>query len=209
MRLKNCILFLGILLVVISCKEVDPNKQIDEGNIQDNIYISKEIGWRIEVPKDWKIITRAQNENYREKGKEVVEEVIEGEIDYTELKDLIGFQKDVFNSFLSNSQIFDEAYDGEWKENNVGLKSLMVDAFEQRGIKIETTSTTIVRIDGLDFEHYKFMIFDKEDKIILNQLIYNRLIDGYDFGVNINYNNEEDMETLKKALFDSKFRKRN
>jgi len=40
---------------------------------------------------------------------------------------------------------------------------------------------------------------------LLNQITYNKLINGYDFGISINYNTETDKEILINAFKNSKF----
>ena len=46
----------GISLSLTSCGQVDPNKNIDEGKVEGNIYTSQEIGWTMEIPKGWTVI---------------------------------------------------------------------------------------------------------------------------------------------------------
>ena len=207
MQLQKYVGLLCFLICVSACKKVDPNKQIDEGNYKDQIYTSQEIGWQILVPEGWDIITKWQNKAYQEKGKKAIEDLYGVEVDDSGLKDLISFQKDRFNSFVSNSEPFKEEYEGEWEENEVNVKAMIYDAYVGNGIKVDTTATSTVQIDGLDFSHFAFTLYAPNGKKILNQLMYSRLINGYSFGVILHYNNEEDKNTLQKALFDSQFKK--
>ena len=196
-----------ILLSFCSCGQIDPNKQIDEGKVENNIYSSKEIGWTIKIPENWKVISREQNEKYQEKGLDAVENMVDGNIDVSAMKNLIGFQKNQFNIFQSTSEPFEIEYEGEWEENNTGLKELIYNTYLQQGIKIDSTETKIVKIDGLDFHSYSFTIFGPKGEVILNQIIYSRLINGLDFGVNINYNNVSDKKVMLDAFLNSKFKK--
>ncbi|MNE81863.1 hypothetical protein D3C80_1785430 [compost metagenome] len=138
-----------------------------------------------------------------------IEETIDAKVDYSGLKNLIRFQKNQFNIFQSTSEPFKQEYEGEWKENNNSLKTIIYSTFENQGIKSDSSATSIEKIDGLDFHTYSFTIYDPKGNIILKQIMYSRLINGFDFGVNINYNNEKDKNEMLKAFRKSKFNHRN
>ena len=208
MQLQKYLALCCFFICLSACKEVDPNKQIDEGNFKDQVYTSQEIGWQIRVPEGWDIITKSQNEKFSETGKKAMEETFDVEIDDSGLKDLISFKKDDFNSFLSNSEPFKEEYSGEWKENNRLVKQMIYETFESNKIHADSTATTTVRIDGLDFLCFGFKLYSPKGEVFLNQLIYSKLINGFLFTAIVNYNNEEDKNILQKALFDSQFRRR-
>ena len=72
----------------------------------------------------------------------------------------------------------------------------------------ESAPFQIEKIDGLDFHKYSFTIYSPDGEIILNQIMYGRLINGFDFGVNINYNNNKDRDELLKVFKNSKFKRR-
>lgn len=207
MQFKKILFFLCICVSINACKEVDPNKQIDEGNFKDQLYVSKEIGWQIEVPKGWEIITKSQNEQYSKKGKEAFKDVHDVDVDDSQVKDLIAFKKDHFNLFLSNSEPFKEEYKGEWEDNEADLKYIIYDTFKSKGIKVDSSATTTVRIDGLDFDRFGFTLYGPNGEVVLNQILYAKLINDFSFTVNINYNNEKDKKMMQDALFNSKFRK--
>ena len=98
-----------------------------------------------------------------------------------------------------------EAYDGEWKEINAALKELMYSTYVERGIKTDSSTTETIKIDGLEFTSYQMTIYSPEGDVIINQIMYSRLINGLDFGVNINYNNESDKKEMLDAWLNSKF----
>src|SRR5690242_13079090 len=128
--------FLIILFSISSCRQIDPNKQIDEGKVDKNIYTSENIGWTIEIPDGWTIVEKDKSEEYDNKGLKAIGEVTDGEIDISGLKHLISFQKNQFNIFQSTSEPFKTEYDGEWEVNNAGLKKIMYSAFLNQGIKV-------------------------------------------------------------------------
>jgi hypothetical protein len=206
--MKNILTATSLLttLTFISCGQTDPNKQIDEGTVKDNTYTSQEIGWTIEIPDGWTIVEKEQTQANNEKGIKVLEETIEGEIDYSGLKNLIAFQKNQFNMFQSFSEPFELEYDGEWEENNEGLKELLYAASINQGIKIDTTSSKTT-IDGLGFEVFQTTTYGPNGEIIVYEDMYSRYINGFDFTVNLRYNNDEDKKAMMDVWKKSKFKK--
>lgn len=195
------------ILVFTSCKPSDPNKDVDEGQVEGNTYTSQEIGWTITIPNEWEVMDKEKSEDMREKGTQAVEETIDQEVDFSGVKTLISFQKNQFNIFQSTSEPFNQEYEGEWEINNAGIKALIYETFMNQGIKADSSATTVETIDGLDFQTYNFTIYGPNGDVILHQILYSRLINGFDFAANINYNNETDRETQLQAFRSSKFKK--
>jgi len=208
MKTRISILIFVILVTLTSCGRVDSNNAADEGKVEGDIYSSDEIGWTIEIPKGWTIVDKEKSQSNTEKGLKAIEETIEQEVDYSGLKNLIGFQKNEFNIFQSTSEPFELEYEGEWEENNRALKEILYTTYENQGIKVDSTATSIEKIDGLDFQTYSFTIHSPKGEVILNQLLFSRLINGYDFGANLNYNNEKDRDELLSVFRNSKFKKK-
>lgn len=205
MRQSYLIVFILLLpLLMSSCKH-NSNKQINEGKIEGRTYTSQEIGWTINIPKGWTLVSKNKIEANNEKGRKAFEEVV-GEYDYSKVKNLLHFKKDKFNSFQSTSEPFELKYEGEWEDNNAGIKELIYTAYENKGIKADTSSTEVT-IDGLDFKVFKITLYGPDGNVILYQEMYNRHINGYDFSMNINYNNNKYKETMLEVLRNSKFKK--
>ena len=205
--MKKTLLIFISTLAIISCKPSDPNKNIDEGKVEGNTYTSQEIGWTIAIPDGWEVVDREKSEDMREKGTQALEETIEQEVDFSGVKTLIAFQKNQFNIFQSTSEPFKLEYEGEWEINNAAIKALIFETFVNQGIKADSSATSVETIDGLDFQTYSFTIYGPTGEVILNQILYSRLINGFDFAANINYNNEKDKETQLQAFRSSKFKK--
>lgn len=198
---------LCIIFSIYSCRQIDPNKQIDEGKVTKNIYTSEDIGWTIEIPDGWTIVEKDKSEEYTSKGLKAMDEVVDGEIDVSGLKHLISFQKNQFNIFQSTSEPFKVEYEGEWEEKNVELKKIIYSAYANQGIKVDSSASSTINIDGLDFHYYSFKVYGPQGDVILRQSMYSRLINGLDFGVNINYNNEKDKTEMLTVWKKSKFKK--
>ena len=112
-----------------------------------------------------------------------------------------------FNIFQSTSEPFELEYEGEWEENIRELKEILFATYKNQGIKADFSATSIEKINGLDFHTYSFTIYSPKGIVILKQLLYSRLINGYDFGVNLNYNNDKDRDELLRVFINSKFKK--
>ena len=197
----------GLAVTLTSFGQVDPNKHIDEGKVEGNIYTSQEIGWTIEIPKGWIVTEKAKMKEMNEKGLKALEETIDGPIDVSGLKNLIAFEKNAFNNFQSTSEPFELEYEGEWEANNAAVKDVIYETIQKQGIKVDSTATKIETIDGLDFHTYTFTIYGPKGNVILKQRMFSRLINGFDFGVNISYNNFRDGTELLELFRNSKFKK--
>lgn len=206
---KNIIfLIISIFATLTSCGKADPNKNVDEGKVERNLYTSEEIGWTIEIPNGWTIVEKEKKQETNKKGIKAIEETIKSEVDYSKLKDLIGFQKNQFNIFQSTSEPFKLEYEGEWEKMNSELKEILYTTYKNQRIKADSSATSIEKIDGLDFYTYSFTIYSPKGAVILKQLLYSKLINGYDFGVNLNYNNNKDRDELLRVFRNSKFKKK-
>ena len=194
--MKKVITFLGILLSLTSC-----GQKHKDHNHDNNIYSNQELGWTIEIPKNWDVITQTQIKKLEEIGKETSDY----EIDTSGLKYLIGFKKNILNFFQSSSEHLD--HPEKWEFYQKGLKEMVFNNYVSNGVKVDSTATKIIEVDGLKFQHYKFRVYNSKGELVINQLVYSRLINNESFGVNINYNNEADKEEMLKAWFGSKFRK--
>jgi hypothetical protein len=197
----------GISLLLTSCGQVDSNRNIDEGKVEGNIYASEEIGWTIEIPKGWTVIDKEKTKEINKKGLKALEETMDEEIDFSGLKNLISLQKDQFNIFQSTSEPFELEYEGEWEETNAALKGIIYMTYLNQGMDADSSITTIEKIDGLEFQKYSFTIYGPKGDVILKQIMFSKLINGFDFGVNINYNNDKDRDEQLKIFRNSKFKK--
>ena len=199
------VLFASLLIVLGSCEKRDPNDQVDEGGIVDGVYISDEIGWRINIAEGWEMVTRKQTADLQETGRTALEESSGEEVDVSGLKNLVSFKKNAFNIFQSTSEPFEEAYPGEWSENNSDLRDLILQTYRDRGMKVNASEIETEEIDGLDFQKHSLQILTPDGDLVLNQVMYSRLINGFDFGVNINYQDPElgaeMLETWRNSRF--------
>ncbi|HEC27805.1 MAG TPA: hypothetical protein ENI67_10435 [Gammaproteobacteria bacterium] len=207
-RLTRLLAFSGALALLVSFGESDAEEQIDKGLVGKSIYTSRELGWTIEIPKGWTVVSEDKLDGLDKKGLDAIENVA-GSIDYSGLKHLISFSKNKFNIFQSTSEPFDIEYEGQWEENNSALRDLLLVTYKDQGLRAKASEISIENVSGLDFQKYEFTIYSPKGSVIINQLMYSRLINGLDFGVAINYNNEIDKNILlgvwRSSRFDSNY----
>ena len=151
--------------LINSCK-IDPNKQVDEGKVENEYFKSEEIGWTIQIPSGWKIMLKNQMDKNQDRGMELVQETIDTVVDYSGLKHLISFQKNKGNVFQSTSEPFELEYEGEFEETNQFLKLVITETYQNQGIRIDTSST-IARIDNLKFELFQIKMYNPQGELIL------------------------------------------
>lgn len=205
--MKTTFLITLTIIALTSCKPSDPNKNVEEGKVEGNLYTSEEIGWTMEIPQGWKVIDKEKSEEFQEQGKKALENNTDATVDLNGLKMLISFQKDQFNIFQSTSEPFNQEYEGQWEENNAATKAIIYATYVNMGIQADSTATKTISIDGLDFQSYTFAIRAPEGNVIMTQTMFTRYINGFGFGANINYNNEKDRDEMFKAFLNSKFKK--
>ena len=197
------ILIFFTLILFTSCK-TDPNKQVDEGQVIENKYHSKEIGWTIEIPKGWDVTKRDESQKREDNGLKLVNEANGIDYDVSGLKQLISFQKDRVHNFIATSEKFDIEYDGEYEENKVLVKELLYNTYSSNGIKVDTISSK-EKIDKLTFDLFKITVYGPNGDILLYQDLYSTFRNGLDFGVNLNYKREKEKMELMRVWKDSKF----
>lgn len=207
MRMKPYQLYtVTVALTLASCSPPDPNQHIEEGQLVESTYTSEEIGWTMQVPDGWTILSTKEVTGYEDTGKELLSETLGEEIEADELKNLLHFKKDRFNLFQSTSEPFVVEYEGEWSENNRALKKVILEAYENQGIPTESSEIRREEIDGIEFEVFEIFLIDSEGKTAITQTMYSSLINGYDFGANMTYNSDENRDVMLAAWRNSNFR---
>jgi hypothetical protein len=210
--MKYTLLFITAI-ALFSCKQKptkqsvkDKQTELENGSLDSaNLYSVKEIGWTAKIPPNWEILTREAVQKNTERGKKEIEKTFNGELDASQLKQLLNLKKDRFNSFLSTMEPYDGKEGGSYNEHNRNIYDVMKQAYEANGI-YATYKEDSTEIDGLKFYVFIDELYNTDKKtVILRQVMYSRLINGFDFGMTISYNDEESMEQLKKMVFSSKF----
>ncbi|MBC7947279.1 MAG: hypothetical protein H7Y42_05320 [Chitinophagaceae bacterium] len=200
-------LFLPTSILLGQAQTLDEKReQLTNGILDDNfIYACKLIGWKLEVNSSWPFMTKSEKERVTERGKQVIEETQQITIDDSGLKELLNLRKDMFNSFLSTIEYYDSTALGNWHKHNAELNNLIINTFKDKNIEfthLEGKKT----IDGLTLNTLDVVLYKPGTKDVLMYLtMYTRLINNYDFGMTITYNNDSDKAQLLKMVNQSTF----
>ncbi len=194
-----------------SCKErkqtgTDRQREIENGRLNSaGTYSVPEIGWEVTIPEGWEVVSKKMTRENTEKGKKAIEKTMESHVDASGLKQLLNLRKDRFNSFLSTMEAFDAGEAGSYEEYNQNLYQVMKDTYAGQGMKVEYEEDS-ASIDGLLFDVFKSRIYNKEGtEVILNQVMYSRLLNGYDFGMTISYNSQAAHDEMDRMIHRSRF----
>lgn len=192
-----------------SCKQkdkhLDPNKQVDEGTVKGETYVNEDIGWTIVIPKGWTVISRDQTEASEKKGVEAAQKASHMKIDISELKHLISYQKDRFNSFMSTIEPLPNPTPEGFEENFAAVGKMIYDTYTAQGIKSDT-STRYEVIRGRRFHIFQVTIYNQAGKPILQQQIYIRRFGERTFSATFSYTNEALKKIMMDAFRNSSFR---
>lgn len=208
--MRHFLLPLFILLFLAGCKSKqtlkEKQQELETGKLNEkNNYNATEVGWSVQLPENWEVLTKQAVDGLNEKGKDLIENSSNTKIDLAGLVYLINLKKDPFNAFNSTIEPFDEKKDGSYEERNVAVVEVMKNAYESKNIHTVWERGT-ESINGLSFDVASGKIYSPDKtKVILSQKMYSRLINGYDFSMTMSYNNEKDLQTLLDMVTSSKF----
>lgn len=200
---KNMKLKLALIITLL----LFLNYIFGQEKLDKNKYFNEEIGWTITIPEGWKVRDKQKQKSVHKKGQKAIEDATGEKMDISSLKHLLYFEKDKFNIFVSSSEECDFTYQ-EWLENEKLLKETINNTYKNLGIDFVITKSRETKIDGLKFNAFSVTLFGPNKKIIMTQVIFNRLIENYCFSMTINYNSEVNKKDLLKALMSSKFSKK-
>ncbi len=193
------IILFSILFSSCSLKESNVNT---EGNVTGDTYKSDLIGWKIQIPQGWKVLSKKELYQRDHKGMSYIDENHEGDINSTG-KHLIVFQKDIYNNLDATAEPIMFNQKKEWIKFNIRSKKLVLETMNKLGANFDTTSYRL-NIANYDFEVFQVNLIGSSGGIVLKQEYYSCYINAHDFSVVISYNNENDrnimFEAFKKSI---------
>lgn len=180
--------YLFILLVNItfcSCAQTTPK---DAERIESKMYTSDEIGWTIQIPEGWDIVPN---------------EMVDGG-NNEDVKQLITFRN---NAALFGATLmpFQEEHPNGYADYLNYIHASMYQKFTSRGVVVDTFASKKI-IHGHEYDVFSSTIHAPNGDYIIDQVMYSCLINGYEFSVNLNFNNDTDKATLLKAWENSEFK---
>lgn len=193
--MKKLFLFGLFITLFFSCNKKEPKT-----------FEYKELGWRMELPRNWRVMEMARVE------REIQEAITETEkispLKFTgKEKVLLRLEKNDFNNFQATAIPFKESYKGEWHEKYPILKDQLYILFkENMNVNIDTTSST-TEIDGIPFEVFDMDISEPLGRIKFHKRMFRTYLDGQDFVVNLTYQRKHYGKQLEEAFRKSIFEK--
>lgn len=204
MKLKLFVLAAIAAACVSSCK--NNSKAPDEGTVKGQVYTDSTLGWTITIPQGWEMMTHAQLKALEQKGSDALQQSTGKKISTTDLKYLVNFRKDQFNTFSATLQPFDGTQQ-QYDSNTVSVDNLLYQTFKSQGIPADTASGKAT-IQGLNFRVFYCTINNPNGGVLLQEALFSRFMNGNDFGISITYNNDENKKAMMDALMNSSFSKK-
>src|SRR5690606_2412917 len=149
-----------------------------------------QVGWKIDIPSDFTILDSAQINDNNSRGATAVENTFNDKLDLSEMQTLVSLKKGETNTLTATITPFDPDVDGDWEEEDLKVKSNIVETLESQapGTSVDTSSH-VKKIGGLEFRKFR-VIATLPNKMVINMAIYSRLHMGYDFGITVTYSDE-------------------
>jgi hypothetical protein len=201
--MKKLLAAMFVALLMVGCGE-DEQVHIDQdeaGDLSDNVYHNKRVGWSMEIPDGWDIVSKEANDETFSRGKKFSED---GgvRVDYSGMKSLIALEKtgsNLTDEFMSMTQ--------DWvikEDDRVGFvdgqMQALLSVFRNQGAAPEASEVRRETIDGISFN-----LFDVKINQV-RQTYYFAFFDSYYFGAILTYTSIDSREELLKAWRGSKFR---
>ncbi len=172
-------------------------------------YAAEEVGWKTRFPSNWKAITAEERAKLDAAGKKAIEKATGGAPDTSGVKELLSIRKDEVNAFLATAEPYDEAADGPYADTQKKILETMIEAYKDSGVKVGKTASGKATIDGLEFYTIECELLHPTTGVpLMQQKLYSRLINGFDFSMTISSNNDQDRKVMEAIVTASKFSKR-
>lgn len=160
---------------------------------------------RLEVPEEFAAVSAAEDQKMKDKGKQVLEEHNDVEIDASETLNLLSIKQGTYNYLNITATPFKEMKKGEWKESNEQVKELIYLSFweETKGAPMDT-ATTEVLIDSLAFEQFTLRI-KVSPQFSITMCLLSRLHHGFDLGICYVYVDDKSRQAMEQVVRSTTF----
>ncbi len=198
-------LFSASSLMLINCggsttPTKDLTQEVDAGNFKGNTYTCEEIGWSMTFPDTWTITKKSSLIAADERSKAVYDG---DSMNTSGIKRLLAFQKNFDNNFQSTMEKMNSV---DYAQMIAGMRKMMYQNYFDQYISIDTASS-VVPIDGKNFDCFEIRLFDKKGKEYTKQHLYTRVIGDYYYTAVITSNNAKDHDKMTQAFKESNFAK--
>ena len=193
-----------ICLMAMSCGENQrvEVEQDDAGNLSENVYRNDRVGWAMNIPDGWKVMSQETTEDVYSKGREIAED--SGGVELGGVKTLLNLQRGIGNdSFISITQ--------SWKGMGLGSapdsleflnsqKDALRNMMRSQGLTLNFTANGDETIDRRTFKR-----FDVKASNGVSQTYCFALLEDYYFAVILTYTSNSSRDDLFKAWESSRF----
>ena len=182
--MKTCLFTLLLGVAICSCAQTTHQ---DAESVKGKTYTSDEVGWTIQIPEGWDIVPN-----------EMIDKGDKGEV-----KQLITFRNNG-GLFGATLMPFKEGHPDSYTDYLNQIHANMYQRFISRGVVVDTMVRKI-SLHGHEYDVFSSTIHAPDGAYIIDQLMYSCLVDGYEFSVNLNFNNDSDKATMLRVWENSKF----
>lgn len=192
-----------ILFLLFGCRQSDSEELFESGFLEGDTYTCEEIGWTIQLPRDWEMDLLSDQQASTDRGVEQVEASTEYTIDYSGLVHLFSIRADQFNIMQASMESADFRSRQDWEQNLNLIEEVVSAAFNKAEMDFKI-SRFRAQVDGLDFDAMQINHYLNGEHIF-SQTTLNRYINGYIFSVVLTYNSEELKAEMIHSVQTSKF----
>ncbi len=165
----------------------------ENGKVENGIYSCNLFDWKITIPENYKITDIKRTEELESKGYDAAKNANPGIKVNPHPTQLIGFEKDKYNTFKSSYESLVGKKKMTLEEHKKFSEQLLSDIYSKiKELKFELSSSDI-KIGKYSFYKIQIRLYNgKNEKLLLTQELYNTYIDNHLFSVSIDYTNVED-----------------
>jgi hypothetical protein len=204
MKINSSIIILLCVFLSACTSSTKIDKPVAVLPENEGTYVNYELGWSIDIPAGFESLSDNNRLLNEQKGREAIAKANGVNVKTDSLIHLVNFQKNQFNQFAATLQSYNQKENGSYVKSISLTNKAIFDAYVNQKIKVDTVSGK-ENIAGMPFHTFYIKIYGPTGDVILNQIIYSSLLQGNDFSVSINYNNEADKKAMLDAFKNSSF----
>ncbi len=201
--MKLTIVIFSAILILTSCHQTVKTKS--ETRI---ISVSEQTSWNVEMPENWKVLSKDQIDKIDKDGKDMIEKSTGEELKLGH-RNVLAIKKNDFNQLFANCNLLRDSDVLRYDEIQKSKINMVLEAYDAEGIKYDYQIGQDT-IDSYIFLTMKIKLYaPQSDEILVNQMIWDRLFENQSLLITMNYNNDYDKETLLRVIKNSKFNVKN
>jgi len=164
---------------------------LEDGKIEDGKYKCNLFDWQIEIPSDFTITSQERIKQLEDKGYAAMQEnATEGKNIRRKNNNLIGFEKDTYNTFGAKYESLEGTQKLSLQEHKKFIIKLLEETYTGKGIKFDIANSDLILGKHNFYKILVHIYHPKTDQLILTQEFYTAYINNHLFSANINYRDE-------------------